>query len=88
MGLRLAELPPDVTWRGMTVVGAVAGIGFTMALFIANLAFTSRPVLQDVATVAVLMASAVSALLAIVLGRTLLRPVGAPRSTPRELIPA
>jgi hypothetical protein len=45
-------------------------------------------VLQDVATVAVLMASAVSALLAIVLGRTLLRPVGAPRSTPRELIPA
>lgn len=88
VGLRLAELPPDVTWRGMTVVGAVAGIGFTMALFIANLAFTSRPVLQDVATVAVLMASALSALLAIVLGRTLLRPVGAPRSTPRELIPA
>lgn len=81
VGLRLAELPPDVTWRGMTVVGAVAGIGFTMALFIANLAFTSRPVLQDVATVAVLMASAVSALLAIVLGRTLLRPAGAPRAT-------
>jgi NhaA family Na+:H+ antiporter len=75
--LGIAELPPQVSWHGMVIVGAVAGIGFTMALFIADLAFTGRPVLQDVSTVAVLIASAASALLALILGRILLPPAGA-----------
>jgi NhaA family Na+:H+ antiporter len=72
--LRFAQLPPDVTWRGMVIVGAVAGIGFTMALFIAELAFRGSAELQDVATVAVLIASAVAAVFALVLGRLVLPP--------------
>ncbi len=75
---RIADLPPDVSWHGMIVVGLVAGIGFTMALFIAHLAFAGRPALQDVATVAVLIGSAVAAVVALVLGRVLLRPVANP----------
>ncbi len=36
---RLAELPQDVTWRMLTAVGALAGIGFTVSVFISSLAF-------------------------------------------------
>lgn len=67
--LGIARLPIGVTWRGVAVVGAVAGIGFTMALFIANLAFAERPDLRDVATAAILCSSAVSVVLALLVGR-------------------
>ncbi|MCH2533554.1 MAG: Na+/H+ antiporter NhaA, partial [Bdellovibrionales bacterium] len=36
--LKLAKLPQGVTWGHMIAVGFLAGIGFTMALFISNLA--------------------------------------------------
>ncbi|MGE8061162.1 Na+/H+ antiporter NhaA [Pseudomonas sp. NPDC089547] len=32
-------LPKGVTWSGITLIGLLAGIGFTMSIFIANLAF-------------------------------------------------
>jgi NhaA family Na+:H+ antiporter len=79
--LGIAELPHGVTWRGIAVIGVVAGIGFTMALFIANLAFAERPDLRDVATVAVLFASAVSAVLALILGRVVLPKPNPPRAS-------
>jgi NhaA family Na+:H+ antiporter len=37
--LRLAELPTGTTWRQIAGIGALGGIGFTMALFIGALAF-------------------------------------------------
>jgi NhaA family Na+:H+ antiporter len=79
--LGITELPREVTWRAIVVAGAVAGIGFTMALFIADLAFRGRPVLQDVSTVAVLLASAASALVAMVVGRFFLPSAAARRSS-------
>ena len=36
----LATLPEGVTWRSIGGAGLLGGIGFTMALFIAGLAFT------------------------------------------------
>jgi NhaA family Na+:H+ antiporter len=36
---KIARLPPDLSWRLIAGGGQLAGIGFTMALFIANLAF-------------------------------------------------
>lgn len=37
--LGLSDLPRGVTWRHVAGVGMLGGIGFTMSLFIANLAF-------------------------------------------------
>jgi NhaA family Na+:H+ antiporter len=62
VGVRLAELPADVTWRHVTGVAGVAGIGFTVSLFVADLAFTEAA-LVDAAKLGVLVASAVAALL-------------------------
>ena len=56
----LATLPRGVTWRQMIGVGWLAGIGFTMALFIANLGFGSETELSH-AKMGILVASTLSA---------------------------
>jgi Na+:H+ antiporter, NhaA family len=58
--------PPDLSWSLLAGGGLLAGIGFTMALFIANLAFSQS--LIDGAKLGILSASIVSA----VAGLTLL----------------
>ena len=71
--LRLAALPDGVAWPGLAVVGLVAGIGFTMALFIAGLAFgESRE--AETAKLAVLSASALAAVTGLLVGRLALPP--------------
>ncbi|MCA9678886.1 MAG: Na+/H+ antiporter NhaA, partial [Myxococcales bacterium] len=72
---RLVSLPRGVDWRGVALVGLVAGIGFTMALFIAALAFAGAPELHATAKLAVLLASAGAAVLTLVAGRFLLPAV-------------
>jgi len=59
-----ASLNPDIGWRDVSAVGLLAGIGFTVALLITELAFTSSPGQLDAAKVAVFTASVVSALIA------------------------
>jgi NhaA family Na+:H+ antiporter len=44
----LGRLPEETTWRHMLGVGCLAGIGFTMSLFIGSLAFTTMEALHDV----------------------------------------
>jgi len=88
----LARLPSGVTLRHLIVLGSVAGVGFTMALFIAQLAFADVRLLTA-AKLGVLVASAMAAAMALVLGRLLLTTSNAPssaaiadeaeRSTPR-----
>jgi NhaA family Na+:H+ antiporter len=56
-----ADLPAGVTWRHIWGAGCVAGIGFTMSLFIGELAFADSPELLDVAKVAILAASVAAA---------------------------
>jgi NhaA family Na+:H+ antiporter len=51
-----ASLPEGVTWRHINGAGWLAGIGFTMSLFIAGLAFTSESLL-DMAKLGILIAS-------------------------------
>ncbi len=63
----ITELPKGLGWRQVAVVGQCAGIGFTMALFIAELAFPPGPLLET-AKLAVLCASATAGVLAFVLG--------------------
>jgi Na+:H+ antiporter, NhaA family len=75
----LGRLPAGVTARHLVVLGIVAGVGFTMALFVAQLAFSEAGLLAA-AKVGVLIASAVAGLLALLLGRALLSPKLAPRA--------
>jgi Na+:H+ antiporter, NhaA family len=68
---RAAALPAGVGWSGILVVALVAGIGFTMALFIASLAFAPGPRIEA-AKLGVLAASTVAALIGALAGRFLL----------------
>lgn len=65
---KLAELPIGTTNQSLFAVGGVAGIGFTVAIFIAKLAFT-EPGLQDLAVTAVMAGSLISGLLGVALFR-------------------
>ena len=59
---RIADLPEDAPIGKIIATGSAAGIGFTVALFIADLAFENQE-LQNIAVVAIIAASIVSALL-------------------------
>jgi Na+:H+ antiporter, NhaA family len=65
--LRIVRLPDDTTWAGIVGVSALAGIGFTVSIFVTGLAFGGDP-LEDQAEVAILAAS----LLASALGSTVI----------------
>ncbi len=61
MHLRVATLPGGVSWRHMVGVSGLAAVNFTVALFIADLAFPTGP-LTDAAKVGIRAASVVAAL--------------------------
>ncbi len=73
-----AVLPEGVTMRHVLGAGAVAGIGFTVALFINNLAFTDNDAIKDQATLGILFAS----LAASILGAVILRGAPPAKSVP------
>lgn len=68
--LGIAALPGGVTWRMLHGAAWLGGIGFTMSLFIAGLAFGDSPLL-DAAKIAVLGASSVAGVVGFVLLRGL-----------------
>ena len=62
---KIGQIPDQIKWTQILGVGNAAGIGFTVAIFIAKLAFEDRA-LQDLAILSVLIASIVSALIAVI----------------------
>ena len=70
--INIADLPEGVTKSSLVATGSAAGIGFTVAIFIANLAFKDSQI-QDIAVLAVIVASIVSALLSLMLFKTIAR---------------
>ena len=60
--LKKASLPEGLTMKHFWAVGLLAGIGFTMSLFIAGLAFPGSPVLMTAKT-AIIAASLTAAIL-------------------------
>jgi NhaA family Na+:H+ antiporter len=52
----LASMPEGISWRQVHGAGWLAGIGFTMSLFIASLAFDSAA-MNDAAKIGILIAS-------------------------------
>ena len=58
--LRIATLPLSMGWNQLLGVGLIAGIGFTMSIFIATLAFGDEET-QVISKVAIMGASLISA---------------------------
>jgi len=71
----LASRSPDMWFGGLTLVGMVGGIGFTMSLFIAQLAFPPETAAAQLATakLGILVGSAVAMVLGLVYGVITLR---------------
>lgn len=65
--LGIAKLPEDTSWPMVGGLGAVAGIGFTVSIFIAGLSFPGADLLTEEAKIAILLASLVAAVLGVVL---------------------
>ncbi|MBT2623262.1 MULTISPECIES: Na+/H+ antiporter NhaA [Chryseobacterium] len=63
--LKLSSLPHNSSWAHMLGVGLLAGIGFTMSIFIALLSFKNEIEIQDEAKFAILIASFLSAVLGV-----------------------
>lgn len=56
----MCRLPPDLKWPHMIGAGMLGGIGFTMSIFITNLAFAGNPQAIDASKMAILLASAMA----------------------------
>lgn len=63
--LKIAELPAGTKWTQIWALGMIAGIGFTMSIFIDSLAFTD-PVLINLGKAAILGTSFLSAVLGLI----------------------
>lgn len=68
--LGIASLPPGVNWKGIYGLSCLAGIGFTMSLFITNLSFTSAGMVQE-AKIGILSASLLAAIMGIIVMSTM-----------------
>jgi NhaA family Na+:H+ antiporter len=82
--LGVGRLPERTTWGHVVGIGATAGIGFTVALFVAGLSFDDPDLLRS-AKIGILAASTVAG----ALGFTLLRRTATRRPTvdvPRDLV--
>lgn len=81
IALGLSKLPQGLSKVHLVLLGLAAGIGFTMALFIADLAFTD-PTLLSAAKLGVLGASILAGVLALLLGRWVLPRETSPGAAP------
>ncbi|KQQ36296.1 sodium:proton antiporter [Duganella sp. Leaf126] len=76
VGAGLCALPSDLKWRHVIGAGLLGGIGFTMSIFITNLAFGADPALINASKLAILVASLVAGLS----GFAWLKVAGAPKA--------
>ncbi len=61
--LKIAELPRSVNWLQILAAGCIAGIGFTVALFISDLALGGQPELEIYSKMSILLASVAATIL-------------------------
>lgn len=57
VAMGLCRLPADLGWRHIVGAGLLGGIGFTMSIFITNLAFVGHPAEINASKIAILVAS-------------------------------
>jgi Na+:H+ antiporter, NhaA family len=78
--LGIGRLPAGTTWRHVLGLSTVAGVGFTVALFVTSLAFDAA-VVADAAKVGILVGSTLSGLVGYLILRTSPAPPLVSRST-------
>jgi NhaA family Na+:H+ antiporter len=81
--LGLGKLPAGTTWRHVLGLAMVAGVGFTVALFVTSISFTD-PVLADSAKIGILIGSAVAGTVGYLFLRAIpaTEPTAAPDAAP------
>jgi NhaA family Na+:H+ antiporter len=72
--LGICRLPLDLAWRHILGAGLLGGIGFTMSIFITNLAYTGQPEVINASKMSILLASLVAG----IVGFTWLKLFGRP----------
>ena len=63
VAIGVCRLPAELNWSHMVGLGLLAGIGFTMSIFITNLAFAGQPEIINAAKMAILLASVTAGVL-------------------------
>lgn len=66
--IKWCQLPPNVNWKGLALAGLLAGIGFTMSIFIAMLAYEDENLL-NAAKLGVLIGSFIAAVFGLMWGK-------------------
>ena len=64
--LKIAKRPEGLTNMHIISVGLLAGIGFTMSMFVANLAYQTNAAAIDLAKISILLASLIAATLGMI----------------------
>jgi Na+:H+ antiporter, NhaA family len=59
----VSRYPAGTNWRHILGIGMLGGIGFTMSIFITNLAFPTEPGIINASKMAILLASLISGLI-------------------------
>lgn len=77
----LCRLPLDLAWRHVVGAGMLGGIGFTMSIFITNLAFATNPLEINGSKMAILLASLVAG----TIGFLWLKLFGSPRDIDNDM---
>jgi NhaA family Na+:H+ antiporter len=73
--LKIGSLPDRISWKHLTGVGLLAGIGFTMSIFVSFLSYGSSPANTE-AKFAILIASLIAGLSGVIYLKCVLKPVG------------
>jgi NhaA family Na+:H+ antiporter len=73
----ICRLPPELNWAHVLGAGILGGIGFTMSIFITNLAFTADHEIVNASKMAILLASLAAGTLGFVWLRFFVRPTSA-----------
>jgi Na+:H+ antiporter, NhaA family len=75
VGIGICKLPSDMRWRHIFGAGILGGIGFTMSIFITNLAFEESPEIINASKMAILLASLMAGIIGFLWLRFLGKPV-------------
>ncbi|MEK6283961.1 MAG: Na+/H+ antiporter NhaA [Acidobacteriota bacterium] len=76
VAIGVCRLPLDLNWRHIFGAGLLGGIGFTMSIFITNLAFVGNSDLINASKIAILVASSTAGTIGFLWLKIFSRPVG------------